>query len=93
MEKKTIASISQHFAELHDPRVDRTKEHLLIDIIVIAICAVICGAETWVDVEIFGQAKYQWFKQFLTLTNGIPSPKRLGESSVCWMLTSSNAVS
>jgi predicted transposase YbfD/YdcC len=78
MEQKPIASIRQHFAGLDDPRVDRTKEHLLIDILVITICAVICGAETWVDVEAFGNAKYQWFKQFLTLTNGIPSHDTFG---------------
>ena len=70
--------LSRHFSSLDDPRVDRTKAHLLIDIVVIAICAVICGAETWVDVENFGKAKYQWFKKFLALPNGIPSHDTFG---------------
>ena len=52
---------------------ERTKEHKLIDIVVIGICAVICGADTWVGIETYGKAKYQWLKQFLELENGIPS--------------------
>ncbi|HEX8683522.1 MAG TPA: transposase family protein, partial [Ardenticatenaceae bacterium] len=44
------ASILEHFAELNDPRVERTKEHQLLDIIAIALCAVICGAEGWTQV-------------------------------------------
>ncbi len=46
-------AISDYFADLEDPRIDRTKLHQLLDIIIIAICAVICGADTWVDVEEF----------------------------------------
>jgi predicted transposase YbfD/YdcC len=72
-EATSIASISEHFSDLEDPRIDRTKLHLLSDILVIALCAVICGAEGWVDIETFGQAKLEWFKQFLELPNGIPS--------------------
>jgi predicted transposase YbfD/YdcC len=52
--------------------------HVLMDIIVIAICAVICGAETWVDIENFGKARIQWFKKFLELPNGIPSHDTFG---------------
>ena len=67
------APIQEYFAEVSDPRVDRTKLHLLMDILVIAICAVICGADTWVEMEAYGRAKEQWLRQFLALPNGIPS--------------------
>ncbi|MDZ4877250.1 MAG: hypothetical protein CLLPBCKN_006685 [Chroococcidiopsis cubana SAG 39.79] len=55
MKLKPKISIADHFAQMSDPRVERTKRHKLIDIITIAICAVICGADTWVDIEIYGQ--------------------------------------
>lgn len=67
------ASILEHFAIVVDPRLDRNKEHKLIDIITITICAVICGADTWVDIADFGDAKKDWLKKFLELPNGIPS--------------------
>ena len=73
MEDKIIPSIAQHFSDLSDPRIDRTKLHKLIDILVIAICAVIAGADNWEDVEEFGQARLEWFQTFLELPNGIPS--------------------
>ncbi|MBE9130220.1 MULTISPECIES: ISAs1 family transposase [unclassified Coleofasciculus] len=63
----------QHFACLSDPRVERTKHHLLIDIIAIAILAVISGADGWVAIETYGQAKKEWLATFLSLPNGIPS--------------------
>lgn len=66
-------SILEHFADLEDPRLERTKEHLLLDIVAIAICAVLCGADSWVDIESYGEAKADWLKQFLSLPNGIPS--------------------
>jgi predicted transposase YbfD/YdcC len=53
--------------------VDRGKLHLLLDILVIALCAVICGADSWVEMEAYGRAKEEWLKQFLRLPNGIPS--------------------
>ena len=62
-----------HFSALTDPRIDRCKRHLLIDIITIAVCAVICGADGWEDMEEFGKAKQEWFSTFLELPNGIPS--------------------
>lgn len=62
-----------YFTLLSDPRVERSKEHKLSDIIFISISAVICGAETWNDMEAFGKAKLDWLKQFLSLENGIPS--------------------
>ena len=58
---------------VEDPRVERTRQHKLIDIITIAICAVICGADTWVDIETYGSSKIKWLKQFLELPNGIPA--------------------
>ena len=78
MPKKPLAAIEEHFSKVSDPRVDRTKEHKLIDIITIAICAVICGAEGWVDIELFGKSKLAWLKTFLELPNGIPSHDTFG---------------
>lgn len=73
MTQPTDARILTHFADLEDPRDERGKDHLLIDIITITICAVICGAESWVDIELYGQSKQAWFSTFLKLPNGIPS--------------------
>jgi predicted transposase YbfD/YdcC len=73
METSKLGLLSEHFARLPDPRVDRTQRHLLLDIVVIAVCAVICGADTWVDIEAYGRAKYSWLKRFLPLPHGIPS--------------------
>ena len=73
MEKQASSSIRDYFGDMPDPRIDRTKRHELLDIIVIAICAVICGADDWVEVAMFGEAKQAWFRTFLELTNGIPS--------------------
>jgi hypothetical protein len=58
--------------------VERTKRHQLLDILTIAICAVLCGADTWVDVEVFGHAKLAWLRTFLALPNGIPSHDTFG---------------
>ena len=73
MEPKITAGINEHFSELQDPWLERSRLPQLIDILVIAICAVICGADTWEDVEAFGKAKQTWFAGFLELPNGIPS--------------------
>ena len=67
------ASFLEHFANLNDPRIERSKEHFLKDIIAIAILAVISGADGWVGIEAYGNAKYEWLKSFLKLPNGIPS--------------------
>ncbi|MBX7223489.1 MAG: ISAs1 family transposase [Blastocatellia bacterium] len=61
------------FETIPDPRRDQTKLHKLIDILTIAVCAVICGAEGWEDIESFGQAKQEWLSTFLELPNGVPS--------------------
>ncbi|QDV35710.1 ISAs1 family transposase [Tautonia plasticadhaerens] len=66
-------SIAHHFAELTDPRIDRSRLHELLDIIAIAICAVVAGAASWDDIEDFGNAKLAWLSTFLDLPNGIPS--------------------
>ncbi len=73
MKLKPKTTIADHFSNIDDPRVERTKQHKLIDIITIAICAVICGADSWVAIETYGLAKYEWLQQFLDLPNGIPS--------------------
>ena len=70
---KPKTTISEYFAEIKDPRIERNKLHKLIDIISITLCAVITGARSWLDIESFGQCKYKWFKSFLDLPNGIPS--------------------
>lgn len=71
-------TIIEYFAELTDPRIERCKDHKLIDIVFIAICALICGAEGFTDMEEFGKAKQDWLRQFLELTNGIPSHDTFG---------------
>src|SRR5205807_6354766 len=73
MEMKQVLSLEKSFSCVQDPRVDRTKLHKLQDIIVIAICAVICGAETWEEIEQFGKEKREWLESILELSNGIPS--------------------
>ena len=73
MESAAFLPLTQHFAALDDPRVERTKLHRLLDIVAIALCAVIAGAESWDDIALFGQTKADWLGQFLTLPNGIPS--------------------
>ena len=74
MENQPAKSLIEHFSAIDDPRIDRSKLHKLIDILVIAICATICGAEGWEDFELFGNCKLDWFKSFLELPNGVPSP-------------------
>src|SRR5215211_5308802 len=71
-------SLREQFAELDDPRVERGRRHELLDIVTIALCAVICGAESWVEVETFGRAKEAWLRTFLALPNGIPSHDTFG---------------
>ena len=62
-----------HFQDLPDPRVNRTKDHDLIDVLVIALCTLLCAGETFNDMADFGRAKQEWFQTFLRLRNGIPS--------------------
>ena len=78
MATKPAQSITKHFASVKDPRIGNAKRHLLLDIIVIAICAAICGANTWVEVELWGKANRKWLATFLELPNGIPSHDTFG---------------
>ncbi len=78
LDPQPLGGLPTHFATLPDPRVERTKQHQLLDIIMIAICAVICGADSWVEIEAFGNAKLAWFRTFLDLPNGIPSHDTFG---------------
>lgn len=85
------------FGGLEDPRVDRTKKHLLLDIIALALCGVIAGATDWEEIEDFGEFHKDWFSQFLELPHGIPShdtisrvfaalePKAIQECSINWL--------
>lgn len=73
MHKCPPLSLITHFQNLPDPRVNRTKEHRLIDILVISVCTLLCGGEGFNDMEEFGKCKQDWFKTFLKLPKGIPS--------------------
>ena len=102
MKLKPKITIADHFAHMTDPRVERSQRHKLIDIITIAICAVICGADTWVDIESYGRAKVKWLLRFLELPNGIPShdtfarvfaqlnPEQFQQSFLSWIKSISN---
>jgi len=78
MQQAPAATMKEHFSALEDPRSDN-KRHQLLDIVVIAICAAICGANSWTDVKLFGHAKHDWFKGFLGLPHGIPSHDTFGQ--------------
>ena len=71
------APIGEHFADLEDPRRTFLNDHPLINIITIALCAVIAGAESWTDIESFGKSKQEWLSRYLELENGIPSHETL----------------
>jgi len=66
-------SITKQFAVLKDPRILRRRRHNLLDIVVLGICGVIAGCDTWEQIELFGNNHHDWFKRFLRLPNGIPS--------------------
>ena len=69
----TPLTIQHHFRKLKDPRINRRKLHSLLDIIVVALCAVLCGAKDWQQVETFGKQRLAWLRRFLKLANDIPS--------------------
>src|SRR2546425_1480860 len=78
MEVNELRDVESIFAQVEDPRMDRTKLHRLRDIIILAMCGVICGAEGWGEIEEFGKAKQAWFTDLLQLPNGIPSHDTFG---------------
>lgn len=71
-------SIAEHFGAVEDPRVERTKRHSLVAILTIALCGVICGADSWVEIEELGWAREEWYRSFLALPYGIPSHDTFG---------------
>lgn len=68
MVEQPLGSISEHFSQLEDPRIERNKLHPLLNIIVIAICGIISRVENWVDIELYGNLKKEWLRQHLDLT-------------------------
>ena len=97
MSESASPSLFDTLSQVPDPRLDRTKLHQLVDILVIAVCATICAAETWEEIAEFGHAKESWFRKFLALPNGIPShdtfrrvflrlnPQKLQEAFLGWV--------
>lgn len=78
MSETLSARIIDHFSSIKDPRIQLKTRHKLIDIIVITVCAVICGADEWTEVYDYGKAKEDWLKKFIELPNGIPSHDTFG---------------
>lgn len=78
MEEHSPFEIKKHFGNLKDPRYKHSPSHGLMEIIIIALCAIISGANDWVAVEAWGQAKEEWLRQYLRLPNGIPSHDTFG---------------
>lgn len=78
MSKCTGTSLLEHLERVPDPRVKRTRRHELMDILVIALCATLGGADDWVEIVQFGKAKKDWFSSFLKLPNGIASHDTFG---------------
>lgn len=82
MKEQHPLDLETYFASVKDPRRERTKRQKLLDILIMAVCGVICGAEGWTEIEEFGKAKEEWFKTILELPNGIPSHDTNG-TSIC----------
>ena len=78
MRKQPAANIEKHFRGLTDPRTGNATQHIFMEILIIAICAVICGADGWSDIEFFGKKKKKWLQTFLKLPKGIPSHDTVG---------------
>jgi predicted transposase YbfD/YdcC len=93
------------FDQLPDPRVEGRCKHRLLDVIVISVCALLCGAESWVEIAEFGRQRFEWFRRFLKLENGIPShdtfarvfslirPEAFERLFVCWSRRVQNTLS
>ena len=80
-------SIKKIFSDITDPRSAKNKQHDLMDLIIISICAVICGAEGWEDIETFAKAREQWLRQFIVLKYGIPGHDTFRRFRQNWPLT------
>ena len=78
MEENDLRDLESIFAQVEDPRMERTRLHRLRDSIILAICGVLCGADGWVEIEAFGKAKEAFFTELLNLPNGIPSHDTFG---------------
>lgn len=78
VDEMTTASILEYFAAVPDPRIDRRRLHPLTSILALSLVAVICGADSFVAIEEFGESKEAWLKTFLDFPNGIPSHDTLG---------------
>ncbi|MCL2000211.1 MAG: ISAs1 family transposase [Planctomycetes bacterium] len=74
----SVVPLTDILRRIPDPRMEKKNGHRLVDILVIAICAIICGAEHWTEMEDFGKCKEKWFRSFLDLPNGIPSHDTFG---------------
>ncbi|MGQ9887557.1 MAG: ISAs1 family transposase, partial [Aggregatilineales bacterium] len=72
-------ALMTHFADVNDPRRDQGKRHMLSDILALTICALLSGANSWVEIEEYGKSKYDWLKTFLSLPHGIPSHDTLSD--------------
>ena len=68
----------EHFKDITDPRLKRKQLHKLEDVFFIALCATICGCDSWVVVEKFAKVKLDWFKEYLSLEHGVPSHDTFG---------------
>jgi predicted transposase YbfD/YdcC len=73
-----LVAVFTPFENLTDPRVERTRRHELFDLIVVALCGTIAGADSWADIERFGNGRLAWLRSFLRLKNGIPSHDTFG---------------
>jgi predicted transposase YbfD/YdcC len=78
MKKSGLAKLMESFADMPDPRVVGRTDHDLLDILVLTVCAVVCGADDWEAVEMWGEAKLEWLRQYVPLKNGIPSHDTIG---------------
>lgn len=67
-----LATTDKHFEEITDPRVNRGRNYPLHELIFVTLCAMLCGANGWVDVERFAKAKLQWLRRFIPFANGVP---------------------
>lgn len=78
MAKSGLVTLMESFSGMPDPRVVGRTDHHLLDILVLTICAVLCGADDWEAVEMWGEAKLDWLRQYIALKNGIPSHDTIG---------------